>query len=146
MSKGKPNVPKVFDDKAVDNAPLKELRVAYKALRDLHITREIKMKERDAQIVLFLRRLKEQGKYTGGLPLWGFKLGPDGEVLIEKKEEQLAIVRAQELRKTDSRMSLRAIADTLAEEGFLSRAKRTFVPSQIKRLLARSAEAKEALA
>lgn len=79
-----------------------------------------------------LAHLKATGQRTGSVP-YGSKLATDGKTLLEELEEQEVIRQARLLRSEGK--SLRKIAETLAEQGYRSRAGRVFYPQQISRML-----------
>jgi DNA invertase Pin-like site-specific DNA recombinase len=58
---------------------------------------------------------RNRGRYLGGTVPFGWRLGDDG-ALIEAPEQQAAVRRMLEMRRTGS--SLRAIADAIKAEGF----------------------------
>src|SRR5215472_16525778 len=69
------------------------------------------------------------GEYTGGDLPYGFKLGPDGERLVENAEEQSVHGIARKLR--DAGQSLRSVARQLNAAGFRSRAGKQFAHVQV---------------
>jgi DNA invertase Pin-like site-specific DNA recombinase len=74
------------------------------------------------------------GEYTGGDFPYGYRLGPDGEKLIEDPEEQKALAAAQQLRGVG--FSLRSVARELNAKGFRSRTGKPFAHVQVARMLA----------
>jgi len=74
------------------------------------------------------------GEYTGGELPYGFKLGPDGERLVEDLEEQRVLSTARTLRGAG--LSLRSVARQLNAAGFRSRAGKQFAHVQVARMLA----------
>jgi DNA invertase Pin-like site-specific DNA recombinase len=76
-----------------------------------------------------MRHLAAQGRYTGGRVPFGFAVGADGETLVEVEQEQTVIAAARTLRLTG--LSLRGVAETLAERGIKARSGRAFAPSAI---------------
>lgn len=79
-----------------------------------------------------LQHMKQQGRRVGAVP-YGYQLAEDGQHLVEHSAEQEVLEQARELRAAG--LSLRAVADELAERGFLSRTGRTFAATQIKRMV-----------
>jgi DNA invertase Pin-like site-specific DNA recombinase len=79
---------------------------------------------------------RAHGERIGAVP-YGFALGADGRRLVVHQREQAAIARARQLRA--SGLSLRALASRLADEGYVSRARRPFFASQVSRMLTRAA-------
>jgi len=79
-----------------------------------------------------MQHMRAEGRYTGGKPPYGFDL-VDGE-LNENEAEQsvLALVRKYRGRG----LSLRKIAQTLADRGMRSRTDQAFVPSSLSRMAA----------
>jgi hypothetical protein len=77
--------------------------------------------------------MKEKGMYTGGKPVYGFTVSLSGK-LIEDPAEQAVISRVKELRARG--LSLRAIANVLAEQGIQSRAAKPFHFQAVARLAA----------
>src|SRR5260370_15090992 len=73
------------------------------------------------------------GEYTGGDFPYGFKLGPDGEKLVERTEEQKVLTAARRLRGAG--LSLRSVARELNAEGFRSRTGKQFAHGQITRVV-----------
>jgi len=74
------------------------------------------------------------GEYTGGDFPYGYRLGPDGEKLVENPEEQKVLTAARRLRGAG--LSLRSVARELNSEGFRSRTGKQFAHVQIARMLA----------
>lgn len=74
---------------------------------------------------------KARGERVGQVP-YGYSVGPCGRVLEPNAAEQQAIARARELRSTGA--TLQATSDTLAHEGFLSRAGTPFACTAVARM------------
>jgi hypothetical protein len=74
-----------------------------------------------------MQRLKDQGKYTGGKPPYGYSL-VDGD-LVENEKEQETIKLTLKYRADG--LSYRKISKVLAEAGHLSRTGRSFTPNRI---------------
>jgi DNA invertase Pin-like site-specific DNA recombinase len=74
------------------------------------------------------------GEYTGGELPYGFKLGPDGERLVEDPEEHRVLATARTLHSAG--LSLRSVARHLNAEGFRSRTGKRFAHVQVARMLA----------
>jgi DNA invertase Pin-like site-specific DNA recombinase len=74
------------------------------------------------------------GEYIGGDLPYGFRLGPDGERLVEDPEEQTVLTAARKLRGAG--LSLRSVARELNAQGFRSRTGKKFAHVQIARMLA----------
>jgi putative DNA-invertase from lambdoid prophage Rac len=138
-----PSEPSTFlAETSVDVATLKALRVAYKELRAAYDALYALHHER---IVAALAERKAEGKKTGGDVPYGYRLGADGETLIEHKDEQRVIAEVIKLREEGA--SLRGIARALWKKGFRARqvpgrrarlkSKRTgmFDPTQIRRMI-----------
>jgi site-specific DNA recombinase len=79
-----------------------------------------------------MRHMADQGAYIGGHVPFGYRLA--GEQLEAHANEQAVIREAQALRAEG--LSLRAVAGRLHGMGFRSRTGRTFVPVQVRRMLA----------
>jgi len=75
---------------------------------------------------------RARGERVGSVP-YGFALASDGVRLVAARREQAAISRARKLRARG--LSLREIASKLAADGYLSRARRPFFPSQVARMV-----------
>jgi site-specific DNA recombinase len=73
------------------------------------------------------------GEYTGGDLPYGFRLGPDGEHLVEDLDEQNVLTAARTLR--NGGLSLRSVARELNAQGFRSRTGRQFAHVQVARML-----------
>lgn len=73
-----------------------------------------------------------QGEYTGGAAPYGFKV--EAGELVEVEGEQLVVTAAREAKAQG--LSLRAIARTLEERGFVTRTGKAFAPVQVSRLVA----------
>ena len=78
-----------------------------------------------------MQHMKEQGQYTGGKVPYGFHL-VDGE-LVEHEGEQKNIRIIRKYR--ESGMTLRKIAEVLAEQGRKSRTNQVFNPASIMRVV-----------
>jgi len=100
--------PTVLEDPAIDGATLKELRTAYRDLREAYCDLHARHHERIAEA---LADRKEEGKKTGGDVPYGYRLDSDNETLIEDAAEQAVIAEAVRLRKQG--LSLRRIAREL---------------------------------
>lgn len=70
-----------------------------------------------------LRRMRDQGLYTGGRVPYGWRLTDDGE-LVEDHGEQLVIAAVREYRAEG--LSLRATAARLADRGLMPRSGRNW--------------------
>ncbi len=81
-----------------------------------------------------MQYLKSQGRYTGGLVKYGFKVGEEGK-LIEEPGEQAIMARSREL-VGEQGMGLRAAARVLNSEGHRSRAGNEFQATQVKQMCA----------
>jgi site-specific DNA recombinase len=79
-----------------------------------------------------MQHMKSQGQYTGGKPPYGFRL-VNGE-LLENFEEQAVLALVQKYRAKG--LSLRKIAQALADKGFKSRTDKVFDSSSIGRMAA----------
>lgn len=75
-----------------------------------------------------------QGEYTGGSAPYGFRLASDGAHVEELADEQAVIAAARVLRTQG--LSLRLIAATLAQRGYLNRAGRCFGAQSVAGLVA----------
>ncbi len=130
----KPEPAKVLSDEAIDAAPLKELRAAYRELRALHQSHRCEdvIGERTEEA---LRRAREEGKKTGGHVPLGFDADADLMLHPNKRERQIMKIAKQQ---RDQGKSLRAIAAYLEERSFLSRNDKRFEAAQIKRLVERA--------
>ncbi len=73
------------------------------------------------------------GEYIGGEFPYGFRLGPDGERLVEDPEEQKVLTTARTLRNAG--LSLRSVARELNAVGYRSRTGRQFAHVQVARML-----------
>jgi site-specific DNA recombinase len=73
------------------------------------------------------------GEYTGGDFPYGFRLGPDGERLIEDLDEQKVLAAARKLRNAG--LSLRSVARELNAQGLKSRTGKQFAHVQVARML-----------
>jgi len=80
-----------------------------------------------------MQHMASLGEYTGGPPPYGFRLGPDGERLIEDAQEQTVLTAARRLRSAG--LSLRSVARALNADGFRSRAGKQFTHIQVARML-----------
>jgi hypothetical protein len=109
----------------LDGATLKELRVAYRELREAYV--DLHRRHHDRITKALAER--KQGKKTGGDTPYGYQLGLDGETLIEDEAEQAVIAEAVRLR--DQGLSLRKIAKELWRKRLRPRA----VPGQKRRPL-----------
>lgn len=131
-------------DPAVDEASLKALRAAYRALRGVY---EVLHERHHTRIEAALSELREENKKTGGDVPYGFQLAKDNKTLVEKKDEQAAIKAA--VRLHEQGFSLRRIAKELQRLRFRPRdipkekrrplkTKRIgeFDPTQIRRMIA----------
>jgi site-specific DNA recombinase len=79
-----------------------------------------------------MQHMKSQGQYTGGKPPYGFRL-VNGEMLENTGEQAvLALVRNYRAKG----LSLRKIAQALADKGFKSRGGKAFVLSSVARMAA----------
>jgi len=76
---------------------------------------------------------KARGERTGGIP-FGFSLANDGKNLIENPAEQGIINEARTMKAAG--LSLRGIAQTLADHGFNARNGKPFQAVQIQRMVA----------
>jgi len=81
-----------------------------------------------------MQHMASVGEYTGGDFPYGYRLGPDGERLVEDLEEQKALAAAQQLRGAG--FSLRCVARELNAQGFRSRTGKPFAHVQVARMLA----------
>lgn len=79
-----------------------------------------------------MQHMKSQGRYTGGIPPYGFDLIDDELVPNEAEQEVLEVVRKYRQRG----YTLKAIADALSEAGIASRAGKPFHYQGIQRMLA----------
>lgn len=128
-----PEPVKVLDDATVDTATLKELRTAYRELRSLHQRCfEEMVGERVEEV---LRRLRKEGKKTGGHRPLGFVVDEDRVLQPDKRERQIMRIAKQQ---REQGKSLRAIATYLEERGFLARNEKRFEAAQVKRLIERA--------
>ena len=75
---------------------------------------------------------RNKGQRVGSIP-WGYRLAADGVHLERCEREWRMIRRAKQLRSR--RMSLRAIARVLHDEGYRNKAGRKFHTPTIKRIL-----------
>lgn len=97
----------------------------------LNILTTVSQWEREAaaeRTAAVMRFLKDQGKFCGGFPPYGFRVDEDGN-LIENPDEQAIITQARALRSTG--LSLRVIAAMLPPD----RKGKSFDPKQISRML-----------
>ncbi len=99
---------KILDDAIVDSVPLKELRIAYKELRDRYVDLHAQHHEWIADA---LAKRKSEGKKTGGDVPYGYRLAPDGETLVADAGEQFVI--AEVIRLHEASFSLRGIVREL---------------------------------
>ncbi len=81
-----------------------------------------------------MQHMASVGEYTGGDFPYGYRLGSDGERLVEEPEEQKALVAAQQLREAG--FSLRSVARELNAQGFRSRTGKPFAHVQVARMFA----------
>ena len=81
-----------------------------------------------------MQYLKEQGRYTGGKVRYGYRVGKDGK-LVEDRKEQATLARSRELVDVDG-LGLRATARALNAEGHRSRAGKEFQATQVKQMVA----------
>jgi len=79
-----------------------------------------------------MQHMKAEGQYTGGKPPYGFDLAY-GE-LIENDQEQAVLALVKKYRSRG--LSLRKIAQTLADQGMRSRTDQAFAPSSLSRMAA----------
>lgn len=79
-----------------------------------------------------LAEKRARGERAGQVPL-GFRVGDDGVSLVPDAREREMIARARDLRA--QRLGYRAIARTLTQEGFTSRAGTRLEHPQIRRML-----------
>lgn len=130
----KPKPVKVLNDETLDAATLKELHTAYRELRAWYQSHrcEEMIGERTEEA---LRRVREEGKKTGGHVPLGFDADVDLVLHPNKRERQIMKIAKQQ---RDQGRSLRAIAAYLEERGFLSRNNKKFEAAQIKRLVERA--------
>lgn len=75
---------------------------------------------------------RSRGERVGAIS-YGYQLADDGVHLVEHAAEQEVMRAARELRARG--LSLRAVADALAERGMVARNGRKFLPTQINRLM-----------
>lgn len=76
---------------------------------------------------------RRRGEYTGGVVPYGFILSDDGVRLVEYEREQLVIASVRELRIGG--MTLRGIADELANRGVFNRSGKAFSHVAISRMM-----------
>jgi len=76
---------------------------------------------------------RARGERTGALP-YGFVLASDGTRLVEEPAEQAVLAVVRDLRRAG--LSIRAIVAELAARQLVSRAGRSFAPTQIHRMVA----------
>jgi site-specific DNA recombinase len=74
------------------------------------------------------------GEYTGGRARFGYAVAVDGVALVKVDAEQSAIAEAKMLRS--SGLSLRAVANELADRGIRARNGRAFAATQVARMVA----------
>lgn len=130
----KPAPTKILDNEAIDAATLKDLRVAYRELRTLH--QEHRCEDViGARTEEALRRVREEGKKTGGHVPLGYVAGDDHVLHSNKRERQIMKIAKQQ---RDQGKSLRTIADYLEDRGFVSRNNKKFEAAQVKRLVDRA--------
>lgn len=135
---------KILDDVTIDALPLKDLRTAYRELRE--VCAEL-IKRHHGRISDALAVRKEQGKKTGGDVPYGYRLSSDNETLIEDEAEQAVIAEAVRLREQG--FSLRRIARELWKQrlrprlipgqkrrDLKTRHPEEFDPTQIRRMIA----------
>jgi len=75
-----------------------------------------------------LQHMKAEGKRVGSIP-YGYRLGPDGETLVEDEAEQEIVEAVVTYREAG--LSYRKIAARLDESGFTNRKGRRFNPNTI---------------
>jgi len=80
-----------------------------------------------------MQHMKTAGQYTGGKPPYGYALTAAGD-LVEDEAEQAVLALVRQYRGKG--LSLRAIANVLAEQGIKSRSATTFQPRAISRMAA----------
>lgn len=80
-----------------------------------------------------LDKRRAAGKKLGGEVPYGFRLGRDGQTLLELASEQKVIAAAYRLRSRG--LSFRMIAAMLAVDGHRNRSRKRFDPKQIQRML-----------
>jgi DNA invertase Pin-like site-specific DNA recombinase len=98
----------------------------------LNILTTVSQWEREAaseRTAAVMQHMKSEGRFTGGWPPFGFKVGEDGELVVDDGEQYI-IARARSLKAEG--MSLRAIAAALGPVG---REGKRFDPKQISRML-----------
>lgn len=78
-------------------------------------------------------RLRPPGRWTGGLPPWGFKIGPGGMLVACELEREIVDV-VLELRHV-SGCSFRQIADQLFVEGYRSRTGTRITVQRVARMI-----------
>lgn len=98
----------ILGDPEVNGATLERLRAAYRELRSAYAAL---YEKHHGRIIEALADLKEEGKKTGGDVPYGYRLGDDGETLVEDETEQAVIAEAVRLREQG--LSLRRIAREL---------------------------------
>ncbi len=80
-----------------------------------------------------LQAKKARNERTGSVP-YGKTLADDGVTLIDNPMEQAVITEARQMH--DAGLSLRKIASTLADKGFMARNGKPFAAAQIQRMVA----------
>ncbi|HSX23253.1 MAG TPA: hypothetical protein VLE97_10820 [Gaiellaceae bacterium] len=100
--------PTILEDAAIDKGPAQTLRDAYRELRAAYVELHKRHHER---IDEGLAERREEGKKTGGDVPYGYRLGDDGETLVENEAEQAVIAEAVRLREQG--LSLRRVAQEL---------------------------------
>jgi site-specific DNA recombinase len=100
---------------------------AVEGLAAEHYRRVISEKTRDA-----LARLRAKGRRVSRFAPYGYKLGPQG-LLVSDPKEQTILAEISRLRAGG--LSLRAISETLVAGGVLARNGRPFAPMTLARLV-----------
>ena len=81
-----------------------------------------------------MARKQERGEYVGGRVPYGWNLAADGVHLVANHQEQVAISHARSLRRAG--LSLRAIADRLADKGITPKQGGAWHAQTVKTMLA----------
>jgi DNA invertase Pin-like site-specific DNA recombinase len=102
----------------------------------LNVLASVSQWEREAigeRTAAAMQHKQSLGEYIGGEFLYGFRLGPDGERLVEDPDEQKVLTAARTLRNAG--FSLRSVARELNAEGYRSRTGKQFAHVQVARML-----------